>query len=150
MYASAYSGYKLGDNIGFPMDNTTDTVSGLGSIVIPQDLTSNVTQLHEFLFGTTGYIRRHLRYRQLMPILSAPSIQLVRLHHQILIVITATAAMITEKITVTADIMIARIIITVTVIPDRERAEMTIQIPETAGMMTVLIPAALMAETAER
>lgn len=55
MYASAYSGYKLGDNIGFPMDNTTDTVSGLGSIVIPQDLTSNVTQLHEFLFGTTGY-----------------------------------------------------------------------------------------------
>lgn len=55
MYASAYSEYTLGDNIGFPMDKTTDTVSGLGSIVIPQDLTSNVTQLHEFLFGTTGY-----------------------------------------------------------------------------------------------
>lgn len=55
MYASAYSEYTLGDNIGFPIDKTTDTVSGLGSIVIPQDLTSNVTQLHEFLFGTTGY-----------------------------------------------------------------------------------------------
>lgn len=54
-YASAYSQYTLGDNIGFPIDKTTDTVSGLGSIVIPQDLTSNVTKLHEFLFGTTGY-----------------------------------------------------------------------------------------------
>ena len=55
MYASAYSDYTLGDNMGFPIDKTTDTLSGLGSIVIPQDLTSNVTKLHEFLFGTTGY-----------------------------------------------------------------------------------------------
>lgn len=55
MYASAYSEYTLGENIGFPVDKTTDTISGLGSIVIPQDLTSNVTKLHEFLFGTTGY-----------------------------------------------------------------------------------------------
>lgn len=54
-YASAYSHYTLGDNIGFPIDQTTDTLSGLGSIVIPQDLVSNVTQLHEFLFGTTDY-----------------------------------------------------------------------------------------------
>ena len=37
------------------IDKTTDTLSGLGSIVIPQDLTSNVTKLHEFLFGTAGY-----------------------------------------------------------------------------------------------
>ena len=55
MYASAYSEYTLGENIGFPIDQTTDTLSGLGSIVIPQDLTSNVVKLHEFLFGTTGY-----------------------------------------------------------------------------------------------
>lgn len=55
MYASAYSEYTLGDNMGFPVDKTTDTLSGLGSIVIPQDLTSNVTKLHEFLFGVTGY-----------------------------------------------------------------------------------------------
>ena len=54
-YASAYNQYTLGDNIGFPIDQTTDTLSGLGSIVIPQDLVSNVTQLHEFLFGTTDY-----------------------------------------------------------------------------------------------
>lgn len=55
MYASAYSEYKMGENIGFPQDNYTDTVSGLGSIVIPDDLVSNVTKLHEFLFGKTGY-----------------------------------------------------------------------------------------------
>lgn len=55
MYASAYSEYTLGENMGFPVDKTTDTLSGLGSIVIPQDLTSNVTKLHEFLFGATGY-----------------------------------------------------------------------------------------------
>ena len=54
-YASAYSEYTLGDNMGFPADNTTDTLSGLGSIVIPQDLVSNVTKLHEFLFGTKDY-----------------------------------------------------------------------------------------------
>ena len=34
---------------------TTDTLSELGSVVIPQDLASNVTKLHEFLFGTVGY-----------------------------------------------------------------------------------------------
>lgn len=54
-YASAYSQYTLGDNMGFPVDKTTDTLSGLGSIVIPQDLVSNVTKLHEFLFGTKDY-----------------------------------------------------------------------------------------------
>lgn len=56
LYASAYGEYTLGENMGFPVDKTTDTLSGLGSIVIPQDLTSNVSLLHEFLFGTQGYV----------------------------------------------------------------------------------------------
>lgn len=54
-YAQAYSQYKLLENTGFPFDQTTDTISGLGSIVIPQNLTDNVSQLHEFLFGDTDY-----------------------------------------------------------------------------------------------
>lgn len=54
-YAAAYSQYTLAGNMGFPADNSTDTISGFGSIVIPEDLTSNVSQVHEFLFGTTGY-----------------------------------------------------------------------------------------------
>ena len=54
-YATAYSEYKLVGNMGFPQDNYTDLLSGLGSVVVPDDLVSNVTKLHEFLFGTTGY-----------------------------------------------------------------------------------------------
>ena len=54
-YAQAYSQYKLVENTGFPFDQTTDNVSGLGSIVIPQDLTDNVSQLHEFLFDDKDY-----------------------------------------------------------------------------------------------
>lgn len=55
MYATAYSEYTLTGNMGFPEDNYTDMLSGLGSVVVPDDLVSNVTKLHEFLFGTTGY-----------------------------------------------------------------------------------------------
>ena len=54
-YAVAYSEYTLAGNMGFPAENSTDTISGFGSIVIPEDLASNVTQMHEFLFGATGY-----------------------------------------------------------------------------------------------
>ena len=54
-YAQYFAEYKLGENTGFPIDKTTDTISGLGSIVIPVDLSDNVRQLHEFLFGVTSY-----------------------------------------------------------------------------------------------
>ena len=46
----------MGENTGFPIDKATDTISGLGSIVIPVSLEDNVKKLHEFLFGTEeGY-----------------------------------------------------------------------------------------------
>lgn len=54
-YASAYSEYKLTGNMGFPEDKYTDMLSEIGSVVVPDDLTSNVAKLHEFLFGTVGY-----------------------------------------------------------------------------------------------
>ena len=54
-YAKSYSEYKLVDNEGFPFDKTTDTITGLGSIVIPVTLESNVAKLHEFLFGSEEY-----------------------------------------------------------------------------------------------
>ena len=54
-YALAYSEYTLAGNMGFPVEKSTDTISGFGSIVIPEDLTSNVSKMHDFLFGTTGY-----------------------------------------------------------------------------------------------
>lgn len=54
-YAQAYPQYKLLENTGFPFDKSTDNISGLGSVVIAENLTSNVKQLHEFLFGVTDY-----------------------------------------------------------------------------------------------
>lgn len=47
--------YSMGENSGFPFDNTTGTVGNLGDTVIPIDLSANVKQLHEFLYGDTDY-----------------------------------------------------------------------------------------------
>lgn len=55
-YAAAYNEYSLAGSIGFPLDKSTDTLPGLGSIVIPESLASNVTKMHEFLFGVTDYV----------------------------------------------------------------------------------------------
>lgn len=55
MYATAYSDYVLGENKGFPFDYSMDMLSEIGSVIVPQDLVSNVAQLHEFLYGTSGY-----------------------------------------------------------------------------------------------
>lgn len=55
-YALAYKDYVLLGNTGFPMEYTLDSVPEVGSVVIPSDLTSNVAKLHEFLFGTVGYV----------------------------------------------------------------------------------------------
>lgn len=54
-YAKDFAKYKIGESSGFPFDKTTDTISGLGSIVIPVDLESNVQKLHEFLYDATDY-----------------------------------------------------------------------------------------------
>ena len=54
-YAKSFAEYKLTENGGFPFDKTTDTISGLGSIVIPVTLAENVAKLHEFLFDTKDY-----------------------------------------------------------------------------------------------
>ncbi|MGN0368790.1 MAG: LCP family protein [Wujia sp.] len=52
--ASIFS-YKLGDTLGFPMAYGAITTEAKGSILVPADLTNNVSVLHEFLFGTAGY-----------------------------------------------------------------------------------------------
>lgn len=55
-YATAYNEYTLVGNMGFPQDNYLDMLSEIGSVVVPDDLVSNVSKLHEFLFGTVGYV----------------------------------------------------------------------------------------------
>lgn len=54
-YAKNLTKYKLGDSIGFPADNTTDMLNEVGSVVIPDTLSSNVMEVHKFLFGNDGY-----------------------------------------------------------------------------------------------
>lgn len=54
-YAKSFSKYKLGKNVGFPMDKTTDTIPTKGSVVIPITLESNVIKLHKFLYEEDNY-----------------------------------------------------------------------------------------------
>ena len=54
-YAKDFAKYKIADSTGFPFDKTMDTISGLGSIVIPVTLESNVQKLHEFLYSNEEY-----------------------------------------------------------------------------------------------
>lgn len=42
--------YDLGDNIGFPLSNTTPTLGSKGSVVVPANLITNVEHLHSFLY----------------------------------------------------------------------------------------------------
>lgn len=54
-YAKDFTKYKIVDSSGFPFEKTTDTISGLGSIVIPVTLDKNVQELHKFLYGDESY-----------------------------------------------------------------------------------------------
>lgn len=48
--------YDIGETAGFPFEKTARTYDKVGSVVIPCDLSSNVTKLHSFLFGETDYV----------------------------------------------------------------------------------------------
>ncbi len=61
-YAKDFMDYQLTETAGFPFDKTTATLSGIGSSVIPVTLESNVTQLHQFLFGEDGYVPSSVIY----------------------------------------------------------------------------------------
>jgi LCP family protein required for cell wall assembly len=54
-YAKDAFDYKLTDMSGFPFDKTTATLSGVGSTVLPDDLQSNVIELHKFFFKKDTY-----------------------------------------------------------------------------------------------
>lgn len=55
-YAKDFMKYNIADSSGFPFEKTTDTISGLGSIVIPVTLSENVSKLHEFLYDKENYV----------------------------------------------------------------------------------------------
>ena len=47
--------YKIVETTGFPFTMTTKMLAGSGDTVIPIDMKSNVTKLHEFLFDNVDY-----------------------------------------------------------------------------------------------
>lgn len=47
--------YSLGETAGFPYEKNTITLGSKGSVVVPCDLASNVTQLHVFLYDDQDY-----------------------------------------------------------------------------------------------
>ncbi len=47
--------YKITGNIGFPFSYTPMSLDGKGSVIVAVDLNANVTALHEYLYGTSGY-----------------------------------------------------------------------------------------------
>lgn len=53
--ASAAFEYQMGETAGFPFEKDTDTLGKMGSCVIPCDLVSNLTQLHEYLYNDKKY-----------------------------------------------------------------------------------------------
>ncbi len=53
--ASGIMKYRLSETSGFPFDKATANIYA-GDVVVPVNLANNVTQLHQFLFGTEGYV----------------------------------------------------------------------------------------------
>lgn len=47
--------YDMGETTGFPFEKATHTYDSVGDVVIPCDLASNVTKLHQFLYDDTNY-----------------------------------------------------------------------------------------------
>lgn len=54
-YAKDAFDYKLTETTGFPFNTSFATLSGAGSVVVPDSLAADVTQLHQFLFGKDSY-----------------------------------------------------------------------------------------------
>ena len=53
--ASGIMKYRFSETTGFPFDKAAVNISA-GDVVVPVNLANNVTQLHQFLFGTEGYV----------------------------------------------------------------------------------------------
>lgn len=55
LLAKDIADYKITGNIGFPFSYTPMSLDGKGSVIVAADLNANVTALHEYLYGTSGY-----------------------------------------------------------------------------------------------
>lgn len=48
-------GYSINETTGFPTNYKFANISGKGSLIVPTDLDTNVTELHKFLYGDEAY-----------------------------------------------------------------------------------------------
>ena len=55
LYAKNFAFYEIGDSTGFPFEKGSKTIPGKGSCVYAISLADNVSELHNFLFGTENY-----------------------------------------------------------------------------------------------
>ncbi|MBR1876246.1 MAG: LCP family protein [Lachnospiraceae bacterium] len=55
-YAAQAASLNVVDTSGFPFDRVTGNMGKAGSSVVADDLKSNVTKLHQFLFDEEGYV----------------------------------------------------------------------------------------------
>lgn len=53
--AGGITGYTMGEQTGFPFNQTPADLSDAGDCVVPVNLADNVRALHEFLYGPTDY-----------------------------------------------------------------------------------------------
>lgn len=54
--AAAMMKYELGETTGFPYEYAAPTLGNKGSVIVPTNLEDNVIMLHNFLYGTDGYV----------------------------------------------------------------------------------------------
>ena len=52
---TSLAGYDISEEAGFPFDQTPSVIDG-SDVVVPMDLTSNVSKLHAFLFEENDYV----------------------------------------------------------------------------------------------
>ena len=54
--ATNVSGYKFGQNTGFPFKKSSGTMGSAGSLIVPCTLKTNVTLMYEYLYGQKDYV----------------------------------------------------------------------------------------------
>ena len=164
-YAKDFTKYKIGASSGFPFEKTTDTISGLGSIVIPVKLDNNVKELHKFLYDDENYktssevktisnaVVARVGQRQAESSSTLNSKTYKSIHRQGLIRITTAVTIIIRTVIVTTETAVQTVIKITTAIRITIR-EIILEIPEAAQVeipeaTQVEIPEAVQAETLE-
>ena len=143
-YAKDFAKYTLGDSLGFPSKNTTDMLNEVGSVVIPDTLSTNVQEVHQFCLAMMD-IQSPVRFR-----ISNMEFQRGRPAHPMTVPerpgkMTAERLMMTVMIRdMTLPIMMMERMIPAGIAVELETVAIQIRGHRTDGPIPALIPARLM------